>query len=315
MVEQSLSSLVGLAAFLEEVYRRRSNGTFETKVSGVFVSRYDTVTTPPRRLSSALTCLIVQGTEVLHIGDTPLCCPAYASVVVAQKFPLLRQVMPENDGRPYIAITLALEPTEILSLIEEIGPASAFPGPTLGAVASTASAELIDAFDRLARLSEKTEDIPIVAPLIRREIIYRLLTGENQRYLRDLVGHSRQFQKITAGMEWLRQNYDRQVSMQELARYTGMSLSTMHQSFREFTRMTPLEFHKQLRLQRARTLLLVENIDVAIVSRKVGYKSVSQFSREYRRLFHCSPGQDIRRDSNRSYSGGALHSNVPSTEQ
>lgn len=285
-----------LASYLEDGSRKRANGTTETKVPGVYVTRYDSISTPPRRLTEALTCLIVQGTEVLHIGNAPLKCPPCSNVIVAQKFPLLRQVLPAEDGRPYIAITIALEATQILSLIQEIGSARIGPGPAFAAVSGIASAHLVDAFFRIVRSTETTMDAAVLAPMIRREIYYHLLTGENGRYVRDLVGHNRQFQRITAGMEWLRQNCDRQVSMQELARFTGMSLSTMHQCFREFTRMTPLEFHKQLRLQRARNLLMVENVDVALVARKVGYKSVSQFSREYRRLFQCSPGQDTKRD-------------------
>ncbi len=135
----------------------------------------------------------------------------------------------------------------------------------------------------------------VLAPLIRREIFYRLLRSEQGSLLRRMAVADGKVQRVASGLAWLRQNARRPIRMEELAREMGMSSSAMHSWFRAVTSMSPLQFQKKLRLQEARSMLLSESADVGGVARSVGYESPSQFSREYRRLFGASPLRDVER--------------------
>jgi transcriptional regulator GlxA family with amidase domain len=153
--------------------------------------------------------------------------------------------------------------------------------------------DLLDAVSRLTGLLTKPTQISILAPLVRREIFYKLLLSEQGGILRRMVADSGNVQRVAAGLVWLRRNFDRPIRMGELAREMRMSPSAMHSWFRAVTSMSPLQFQKHLRLQEARRLLLAESLDAGTVSRRVGYESASQFSREYRRFFGAPPMRDI----------------------
>jgi transcriptional regulator GlxA family with amidase domain len=155
--------------------------------------------------------------------------------------------------------------------------------------------ELMDAVLRLTSLLRKPAQIPILAPLIRREIFYKLLLSEQGGLLRRMMLDSGNFQKVAAGLAWIRENLTRPIRMEELAREILMSPSTMYSCFRATTSMSPLQYQKQLRLQEARRLMIAESLDAATVGLRIGYRSASQFSREYRRLFGAPPMQDIKR--------------------
>jgi len=155
--------------------------------------------------------------------------------------------------------------------------------------------DLLDAVIRLISLLKKPTHIPILAPLVRREIFYRLLLSEQSGTLRRMTAKNSQVQRIAAGLEWLKKNATKPIRMDELAREVNMSPSTMHFWFKAVTTMSPLQFQKQLRLQEARRILLSETTDATTTSQRVGYESPSQFSREYNRLFGLPPLRDIAR--------------------
>ena len=149
---------------------------------------------------------------------------------------------------------------------------------------------------RLVKLLRRPAgEIAVVAPLVRREIYYRLLSADGGGALRRTAGTHGRTQRLAAGLHWLRQHAHRTVRMEELARELRMSGSAMHSWFRDATGMSPLQFQKQIRLQNARRLMLTEDVDAALAVRYVGYQSPSQFSREYRRLFGASPRADVER--------------------
>ncbi|HIJ97354.1 MAG TPA: helix-turn-helix domain-containing protein, partial [Desulfuromonadales bacterium] len=137
------------------------------------------------------------------------------------------------------------------------------------------------------------KDIPILAPVIQREIIYRLLVGDQGERLRQIATAGSQSQHIAKAIGWLKSNYSKSISMDDLAALTNMSVSTFHHHFRSLTALSPLQFQKQLRLQEARRLMLAERMDAANAAFQVGYESPSQFSREYNRLFGAPPLRDI----------------------
>jgi AraC-like DNA-binding protein len=162
-----------------------------------------------------------------------------------------------------------------------------------GVAVNAAPAELLDASVRLLRLLDRPEDIPVMAPLIEQEILYRLLTGPFGPRLLQITMTESPGNKISQAIAWLRENFTRPLRLEALAERVGMSVSSLHHHFKAVTAMTPMQYQKQLRLREARRLMLMERLDVGTAGYTVGYQSPSQFSREYRRLYGLSPLRDV----------------------
>jgi AraC-like DNA-binding protein len=145
------------------------------------------------------------------------------------------------------------------------------------------------------RLLDSPRDIPVLAPLAEREILFRLLRGDQTAKLREIALADSKLQQINRAIGWIKQNYREPFRIEDLASEARMSASALHSHFKSVTAMSPLQYQKQLRLQEARRLLLQGACDAATASHSVGYSSPSQFSREYRRLFGLPPQQDIAR--------------------
>ncbi|MNN01729.1 HTH-type transcriptional activator RhaS [compost metagenome] len=154
---------------------------------------------------------------------------------------------------------------------------------------------LLDAVLRLLRLLETPDDIETLAPLALREIFYRLLRGEQGQRLHEIAIPDSQSHRVNRAIEWLNAHYAEPLSIDSLAQLINLSTSALHHRFKSVTAMSPLQYQKQLRLQEARRLLLSESSDVSSIGYKMGYESLSQFSREYSRLFGASPSKDIAR--------------------
>lgn len=129
--------------------------------------------------------------------------------------------------------------------------------------------------------------------MIRREIFYRLLVGERGEKLRHIAAMSTQTHQVAKAISWLKSNFSKPIRVEELAQIASMGVSTFHHHFRNMTAMSPLQYVKQIRLHEARRLMLIENLDAATSAYQVGYESPSQFSREYGRLYGCSPAKDV----------------------
>jgi len=168
------------------------------------------------------------------------------------------------------------------------------PDEMRGVAVNTAPAELLDASVRLLRLLARPHDIPAMAPLIEQEILYRLLTGPFGPRLVQIAMTESPSNKIARAIAWLRENFTRPLRVEELSECVGMSVSSLHHHFKAVTAMTPMQYQKQLRLQEARRLMLIERLDVGTAGYSVGYQSPSQFSREYSRLYGLSPLRDVR---------------------
>ena len=198
--------------------------------------------------------------------------------------------------RPFLTFMLRLDPALVGSVMVEAG----YPVPrdqsSVRAIAvSPLDAELLDAVVRLARLLVVPTDARVLAPLVTREIIYRLLAGEQGERLRQIASLGGHTHRIVKAIERLRTDFDRPLRIEELAREIGMSVSGFHHHFKEVTAMSPLEFQKQLRLQEARRLMLGEGLDASSAGYRVGYNDVSHFTREYKRLFGEPPMRDVER--------------------
>jgi AraC-like DNA-binding protein len=293
---------LGLDAALDELaalIARSSEGAeglIDTPVPGLAVSR---ATAQGERVHSVYTPfigVIAKGRKRIVLADEVFLYDRAHFVAAAVDLPVTAQVLEASPEKPYLGIKLEVSMQEIAALMLEMPPKFGAEAPAGRAMLmSRVDAELVDAFIRMLRLVQTPEDVPVLEPGIRREILYRVLKSEQGFRLRQLVsarGHTR---RIAAAIEWLRRNFRQPLRIEELAAQASMSPSSFHEHFRAATAMSPLQFQKQLRLQEARQLLISEALDAATVGHRVGYESPSQFSREYSRLFGAPPAADRKR--------------------
>jgi len=242
-----------------------------------------------------LVALVVQGRKRVAFGDETLVYDPERFFVTPLELPARSVVLEATPERPFLSLALRLDMREIATLVlEGVAPPSPAPGTDRRAMATGAiDAPLLDAFDRLLALLDQPAHAPVLAPLIRREITYRLLTGEAGWRLRQIAAVDSQGHHISRAIALLRARYTEALRVEDLARTALMSVSSFHHHFKALTGMSPLQFQKQLRLGEARRLMLTDDLDAATAAYRVGYESASQFSREYGRQFGAPPMRDI----------------------
>jgi AraC-like DNA-binding protein len=292
-LETALADMTGLLTRFTEA----GEGPQATPVRSLTVYRADA---PSQRLhgvhSSPCVCVIAQGAKRAMLGEEVYLYDRARYLAAGMNLPVSGQIIEASPAKPYLALKLDVTPQEIAAIILEAKlpePPDAAPGRAM--VTSRVDANLAEAFVRLLRLADSPEDIPALEPVMRREILYRMLKGDEGRNLRQIAMSAAHSTRIAKSIEWLRQNYTRPLRVEELAAQASMSTSSFHEHFRAVTAMSPLQFQKQLRLQEARQLLISEALDAATAGHRVGYESPSQFSREYSRLFGAPPATDRRR--------------------
>jgi AraC-like DNA-binding protein len=243
-------------------------------------------------------CLVIQGGKKILIGNDIIRYGAGSYLVSAIDMPTSGQVTTASRAVPYVGLRIDWRPEEISGLILDMQIAVPDKLPaSVGAAVNTADTELQDALLRLVRLLDKPRDIPALAPLIKREILYRLLTASGGSTLyQSLLAHHQE-RGVNAAIQWIKKNFDQPMTIESLASAASMSASTLHRHFKAITTISPLQYQKQVRLLEARKLLFTGNVEAATAAFRVGYESPSQFSREYRRLFGATPVQDSKVNS------------------
>jgi AraC-like DNA-binding protein len=272
------------------------DGAFATAIPSLSFIRFSEVTGPVYGVYKPSLCIIVQGRkEVLLAQENYLYGPANY-LVASVNLPIAGQVTEASPDVPYLALKLEFTPSEILEVLREYQMGvDKKESAKRGLYVSNIEISLLDAVTRLARLLDTPEDIKVLAPLIRKEIIYRVLQGENGGLLKQIALEGSSTYQISDVIEHIMNNYEKSLKIEELAEIANMSVSSLHRHFKEVTAMSPIQFQKQLRLQDARSLLLSESADAADVAFRVGYESPSQFSREYSRMFGLPPKEDTKR--------------------
>jgi AraC-like DNA-binding protein len=240
-------------------------------------------------------CLIAQGSKRITLGEDVYVYDANHFLITSVGLPVVAQIIEASDENPYLGLTLKLDHQAISQLMMD----GNLPLPQLhqagrAMAVSAVTSPLFNAFLRLLDLLEEPDDIPILAPLIQKEICYRLLMGDQGQRLRQIMESGSQSHQIAGAIAWLKGNFTQPLRVDDLASMARMSTSSFHHHFRALTAMSPLQFQKWLRLQEARRLMLTERMDAASASLRVGYESPSQFSREYSRMFGAPPLRDIR---------------------
>jgi AraC-like DNA-binding protein len=259
-----------------------------TVMDGVRLCRFDRPVAPATSMSGTSLAIVAEGGKRLALGDQMYDYGPGQYLVTSTDLPVTGQVL--DSAGPTLGFGMTLEPAELADLVvdADLAPRSA---EAAGLIAvADAPDELIDAVVRLLRLLDQPEDRKILAPLIRREILWRLLTGDNGEAVQQIA--RAESTHIRRAIRWIRDNYSKPLKVEELAELAGLSVSAFHRNFRAVTSMSPIQFQKQIRLQEARLLLADPEYDVTTTGHRVGYVSASQFSREYRRQFGTPPSID-----------------------
>jgi AraC-like DNA-binding protein len=272
------------------------DGTVEAP-GGLRLLRQSSPTPKDHGVSSPAFCVIAQGSKEVLLGDDCYRYDANHYLITAAALPTATRVTEASEERPYLGVVLGLDPALVGSVMVE----ASHPGPGEKAAVrafevSLLEAGLLDAVVRLVGLLDAPADeARFLRPLVTREIVFRLLKGEQGGRLRQIAvlgGHSH---RIARALERLRKDFDRPLRIEDIARELGMSVSGFHHHFRAVTAMSPLQFQKRMRLQEARHLMLAEDLDAASAGYRVGYSDASHFTREYKRLFGAPPMRDVER--------------------
>ncbi len=283
---------------LAEIISKYTQGKnlFNTDIKGLSLHRYEAPTNPASYLFSPHLCLIAQGAKRIMLGKEAYTYDVNNFLISSVDLPVVSQVLEATQDKPYLGLTLELDLEEISQLIAESSglPDSSNKQEVCGMGVSKLSKPLLSAVQRLLDLLETPADIPILAPVIKKEIYYRLLSENYGCRLRQIVSVGGQKHQISRAINLLKDNFNKQLHIKDLADFAGMSESTFHQHFRLLTAMSPLQFQKKIRLNEARRLMLVEDFDAGSASFEVGYESPTQFNREYKRMFGNPPAKDVK---------------------
>lgn len=271
------------------------DGVHESAVAPLYLIRASQPNEPTPVLYEPAVCLIVQGSKHAILEHETYRYDPSHYLVVSVDLPVVGQVIEATPDKPYLCLRLSLDPMQIGELIRDTQLETIPEDPRRGLFLSRVDGDLLDPVLRLMRLLDKPRDIAVLAPMIVREIVYRLLLGEQAGQLRQIALADSQTQRISRIIDTLKLNYAKPLRIEDLAREAHMSVSGLHHNFKKITAMSPLQYQKRLRLLEARRLLLSEIADVTTACHRVGYESPSQFSREYSRLFGAPPSQDIKR--------------------
>ena len=263
-------------------------------IPGLSLYRRDEPTQPMSYMYEPSICLIAQGAKRVLLGDDTYVYDVRHFLITSVDLPTVVQVIKASREKPCLSLILKIDQREISQLMADsnLPPPRAqesYRGMAIGEV----TLPLLTAFQRLIDLLDEPEGISILAPIIQREIFYRLLVGDQGPRLRQMASTGSQSHQIARAIDWLKGNFTQPLRIDDLAAQVHMSTSTFHHHFRALTAMSPLQYQKWLRLNEARRLMLTERLDAATAAFQVGYESPSQFSREYNRFFGAPPLRDI----------------------
>ncbi|EGB14453.1 transcriptional regulator, AraC family [Pseudodesulfovibrio mercurii] len=280
----------------KKIYRwTEQNDHLLSEVPGLMLVRYEAPTEPMSAMYEPCICLVAQGAKRVQLGDEEYIYDENHLLITSVGLPVMANIVRASKEEPLLSLVLKIDLRMVAQLMVDSNlPVPRNPQPGRGMAVCEVSGPLLDSFQRLVDLLDTPEDIPILSPLIHKEILYRLLMGELGPRLRNIATAGSHGQQVAKAVDWLKENYAKQLKVEGLAKATGMSVSTFHHHFRALTAMSPLQFQKWLRLHEARRLMLSESQDATTAALQVGYESPSQFSREYKRQFGAPPLRDIK---------------------
>lgn len=286
-------------AYREELVERiaraiSDDGTVEP-LPGLYLSRSSMPLEPLHSVVEPSLCVIAQGSKEVLLGESHYRYDPARYLLTTLDLPRVSQVLEASKERPYLSLRLELAPALVGSVMVEANHAPPPASAARAIAVSPLDASLLDAIVRLVRLVDAPAEAQVLMPLITREIIYRLLIGEQGARLCHLALLGGYTSHIARAVERLRQDFDQPLRIEQLARELGVSVSGLHHHFKAVTAMSPLQYQKRLRLQEARRLMLSEDLDAASAAYRVGYRDAAHFNREYKSLFGAPPMRDVQR--------------------
>ncbi|ANF86538.1 AraC family transcriptional regulator [Pseudomonas antarctica] len=284
-----------LDALIQSIGSRVSApGDYPMPIPGLGFYRREQPATPVVCMVEPSIVLVAQGEKQLWVGGEGYPYDTSRFLLTSLDIPANSEVLAASPAKPCLGLTFKLDVRILAELIAQSDmPPTRQRAVMKGVGIGTVTEGMLTAFARLVALLDEPEAIPVLAPLIQREIHYRLLKSDQAGRLRQICAVDGQGYRIAKAIDWLKLNYDAPLRVDELAARVQMSAATFHHHFRQLTAMSPLQYQKWLRLNEARRLMLNEHQDVSSAAFKVGYESPSQFSREYSRLFGMPPKRDM----------------------
>lgn len=277
-------------------------GIQDSAIDGVKLIRADSPSSCVFTVCEPSLGFVVQGSKSVRLGDRDIVYGPLSYGVNAVHLPVLGWVVDATPERPYLAVKLTVDPQEVTDVVLDLGArlkehdqAQACPEAGCGLCLAPMEESMQQALLRLLSLLDNPEEIPVLAPMARREIIYRTLVGEMGPRMRRFAVADSQAHRISRAITILKDRFAQPLRIRELADEINMSESSLFHTFKQVTRMSPLQFQKKLRLHEARRLMLAEGLEAATASFRVGYESPSHFSREYSRMFGAPPRADVNR--------------------
>jgi AraC-like DNA-binding protein len=298
---QRIHQITGIAERQQELSARVArltpfDGVHQSAMPALALARGSVPTMCMPTIYQPCLAIVVQGRKRAILNDEVFQYDALNYLVVSVTLAGMGQILEATPECPYLSLRLNLDLEEIARLVLELGDRG--PSPTSadrGLFVARLDEPLLDAVLRMVKLLDTPEDIDVLAPVVQREIYYRMLRGELGYRLADLAQSESGNHRIVRAIEWLKQHYTVPLRIEELADAVHLSASALHHRFKAVTAMSPLQYQKHLRLHEARRLMFAEGIECATAGHRVGYESASQFSREYRRLFGAPPRSEIAR--------------------
>ncbi|XRG80504.1 AraC family transcriptional regulator [Rossellomorea sp. GAMAL-10_SWC] len=286
-----------LSELIQIIDRNTSlEGVNDTSINSLFFIRESNITDPKYRVYKPSLCIVVSGVKELLLGNERFKYGPGNYLVASVDLPVTGQVIEATPNAPYLALKIEFNPSQILEILTDTEfPTNSMKNAKRAIFVNELEGSILEAVIRLVRLVDSAEDIPILAPIFIKEILYRVLRGQNGSILQQIAIEGSTTNRISEVIEQIKANFYKSLRIEELAEIANMSVSSLHRHFKDVTAMSPLQFQKHLRLQEARLLLLSESSDAADVTFRVGYESPSQFSREYSRLFGFPPKEDLKR--------------------
>ncbi len=272
------------------------DGTHSTPIPDLQLIRASKPSEPIHSVHEPALCLVAQGTKLVLLAHENYLYDPSSYLVVSLQLPVTGQVIEASPERPYLCLRLNVDPGRIFDLVSRNDPPIVkSSGSRRALYVNRVDRELLEAVVRLARLLDRPRDIPVLAPLVTQEILFRILQAEQGQSLAQFARVGSHAERIAKAVRAIERDYDKPLSIAELAAAVHMSPSSLHHRFKEITAMSPLQYQKQVRLQTARRLLLSEAVEAADAGFRVGYESPTQFSREYARMFGLPPIRDAKR--------------------
>ncbi len=278
-------------------HKMPEEGVTGTAIPGLELFRKDSPSSCICTVYQPALYVIAQGSKTLRLGDKEIFYGALSYMVTAIDLPVTGKVVGATEDEPFLAVKIAIDPKEVADVVLEMGDELRVKQNQCpcGLCVAAVDYGILDAMTRLVGLLDSPADAAILAPLIKRELIYRALVGEMGGRMRNFVKADSQANRISQVISELKTRFAEPLRVADLAEKVNMSESTLYHTFKDVTRMSPVQYQKQLRLHEARRLMLTEGLEASTASYKVGYESPSHFSREYSRMFGAPPRADVAR--------------------